>query len=289
MNLIELWINHLSKTKSEYTKNTYLNHIKHFSSLLEKPLESKEDLESLKPKDIYLFADKCNNKPQSILANLSALKHYLKFGLRRGLIDPSAYNELVIAIEDVREELNSKKEKNFPKALSEEEITIIFSNIKNVKYIRVYKLFLHSGIRLSEYEKLKFENFFIENNILWIKLDKDMTKRKKARITPVLGKTKEESIEIGKELYELAKTFDENLFVKRGVLQVYTERLSKRTNIDFSIHSFRHTYITNLVNYGFPAEIVKEFAGHENIRTTFDTYYKFSPKRAINIIFETLK
>jgi len=55
-------------------------------------------------------------------------------------------------------------------------------------------------------------------------------------------------------------------------------------NIDFSIHSFRHTYITNLVNQGFPAEVVKEFAGHSSVRLTIDTYYKYSQKRAEDLV-----
>jgi integrase/recombinase XerD len=220
-----------------------------------------------------------------MLAIFSALKHYIKFAYRRNILSEENYNDILKAIEEVREDLNMKKQKYPPKALSEDELEKIFKAVKGTKYYKIYNLFLNSGIRLIEFEKLRPDNFFLDkSNILWIRLDANMTKRNKPRITPVISFNKDKTIEIGLQIYEWIKNFEDNFRVKRGVLQVYTDRLSKRLNIDFSIHSFRHTYITNLVNYGFSAEIVKEFVGHSDIKTTIDTYYKFSQKRAQELV-----
>ena len=117
-----------------------------------------------------------------------------------------------------------------------------------------------------------------------------MTKRRKARMVPVISFNRDKTVEISRQIYLWSRDFEENLRVKRGSLQVYTDRLSKKLKINFSVHSFRHTYITNLVNYGFSAEIIKEFVGHSDIKTTIDTYYKFSEKRAqdlVNKLFNT--
>ncbi len=285
MSILEAWIKHLDRTRSTFTKDSYINHLKTFCSTISKSVLSDEDLLRITGKDIYAFVDESSLSPQTILAILSALKHYLKFSYRRGFLPEENYNNILKTVEDSREDLNMKKEKHPPKALTEQELQKILSSVKNTKYYKVYNLFVNSGIRLIEFEKLKQENFFLDkSNILWIRLDADMTKRRKPRMTPVISFNKDKTLEISEQIYEWSKDFDNNLKTKRGALQVYTDRLSKRLNIEFSIHSFRHTYITNLVNYGFSAEIVKEFVGHSDIKTTIDTYYKFSQKRAQDLV-----
>jgi len=285
MRIIDAWIKHLERTRSAFTRNSYINHIKTFSHVVSKSIETEEGLSSIISNDIYRFVDYASLSPQTMLAIFSALKHYIKFAYRRNILSEENYNDILKAIEEVREDLNMKKQKYPPKALSEDELEKIFKAVKGTKYYKIYNLFLNSGIRLIEFEKLRPDNFFLDkSNILWIRLDANMTKRNKPRITPVISFNKDKTIEIGFQIYEWIKNFEDNFRVKRGVLQVYTDRLSKRLNIDFSIHSFRHTYITNLVNYGFSAEIVKEFVGHSDIKTTIDTYYKFSQKRAQELV-----
>jgi Site-specific recombinase XerD len=285
MRIIDAWIKHLERTRSAFTRNSYINHIKTFSHVVSKSIETEEGLSSIISNDIYRFVDYASLSPQTMLAIFSALKHYIKFAYRRNILSEENYNDILKAIEEVREDLNMKKQKYPPKALSEDELEKIFKAVKGTKYYKIYNLFLNSGIRLIEFEKLRPDNFFLDkSNILWIRLDANMTKRNKPRITPVISFNKDKTIEIGFQIYEWIKNFEDNFTVKRGVLQVYTDRLSKRLNIDFSIHSFRHTYITNLVNYGFSAEIVKEFVGHSDIKTTIDTYYKFSQKRAQELV-----
>jgi integrase/recombinase XerD len=285
MRIIDAWIKHLERTRSAFTRNSYINHIKTFSHVVSNNIETEEGLSSIISNDIYRFVDYASLSPQTMLAIFSALKHYIKFAYRRNILSEENYNDILKAIEEVREDLNMKKQKYPPKALSEDELEKIFKAVKGTKYYKIYNLFLNSGIRLIEFEKLRPDNFFLDkSNILWIRLDANMTKRNKPRITPVISFNKDKTIEIGLQIYEWIKNFEDNFRVKRGVLQVYTDRLSKRLNIDFSIHSFRHTYITNLVNYGFSAEIVKEFVGHSDIKTTIDTYYKFSQKRAQELV-----
>lgn len=285
MSVLEAWIKHLDRTRSKFTKDSYINHLKTFCSTISKSILSDEDLLKITDKDIYAFVDEASLSPQTILAILSALKHYLKFSYRRGFLPEENYNNIIKTIEDSREDLNMKKEKHPPKALTEEELQKILYSVKNTKYYKIYNLFVNSGIRLIEFEKLKQDNFFLDKSkILWIRLDADMTKRRKPRMAPVISFDKDKTLEISEQIYEWSKDFDNNLKTTRGALQVYTDRLSKKLNIEFSIHSFRHTYITNLVNYGFSAEIVKEFVGHSDIKTTIDTYYKFSQKRAQDLV-----
>ncbi|GAB6065331.1 tyrosine-type recombinase/integrase [Aquifex pyrophilus] len=283
MGIIKAWEKHLEKTKSERTKETYIMLVREFLKFHD--ISEKEVVDKIKPSLIYRYIDESELNPSSLLTTLSALRYFLKFLLRREYLDKELFESLESAIEEAREELNAKKTPRYPRALTKEEIKAIFEKVKGKKYEKIYSLFLYSGIRLGEYEKLMKENFYLDKSgILWIRLTPEMTKRRKGRLVPILASDKDETLRATEKLLKWIEDFEENFKVKRGVLQVYTDRLSKRLNIDFSIHSFRHTYITNLINSGFPVEVVKEFAGHSSVKTTVETYYKFSQKRAEELV-----
>ena len=287
MDILDLWRSNLERTKSQRTTESYIRHVKSFMETL--GIE-EEDLLSLTSSQIFRFVDSSSLGPSSLLANLSALKHLFRFLLRREFIDRERFTEIEQAIEEIREELNARKKPTYPKALTKEEIKRIFEAVKGKRYEKIYSLFLYSGIRLGEFEKLRKENFYLDKSgILWVKLEPHMTKRGKGRLAPVLAPTRDETYRVTEKMLRWIENYEENFSVKRGVLQVYTDRLSKRLGIPFSVHSFRHTYITNLVNSGFPVEVVKEFAGHANVRTTIETYYKFSQKRAEELVTRFLR
>ncbi len=288
MEVLELWERNLSRTKSERTTQAYLRHVRSF--LHATSIESESQLLEISSAQIYRYADSSTLGPTSMLANLSALKHFFKFLLRRDYIDRERFTEIEQAIEEIREELNSKKRPTYPKALTREEVERIFEAVKGKKYEKVYSLFLYSGIRLGEFESLSRKNFYLDKSgILWIRLEPHMTKRNRGRLAPIIGPDREETYRITGRMLRWLENYEENFSVKRGVLQVYTDRLSKRLGIPFSVHSFRHTYITNLVNSGFPVEVVREFAGHSNVKTTIETYYRFSQKRAEELVRSFLK
>ena len=288
MEVLELWERNLSRTKSERTTQAYLRHVRNF--LEATSIETETQLFNLSSAQIYKYADTTPLGPTSMLANLSALKHFFKFLLRREYINRERFTEIEQAIEEIREELNTKKKPSYPKALTKEEVERIFEAVRGKKYEKVYSLFLYSGIRLGEFEKLSKKNFYLDKSgILWIRLEPHMTKRNKGRLTPIIAPDREETYRITDRMLKWLENYEENFYVKRGVLQVYTDRLSKRLGIPFSVHSFRHTYITNLVNSGFPVEVVKEFAGHSNVKTTIETYYRFSQRRAEELVKDFLR
>jgi len=283
MEVLDLWKRNLARTKSQRTTSTYIRHVVNFLRVAE--VHDEESLLKLSSSQIFKYVDSSTLGPSSLLANLSALKHFFRFLVRRDYIDREKYTDIEQAIEEIREELNTKKNPRFPKALTREEVDRIFSAVRGKKYERIYSLFLYSGIRLGEFENLGRKSFYLDKSgILWIKLDPHMTKRSRGRLTPVLAPSRDETYRVTGKLLRWIENYEENFSVKRGVLQVYTDRLSKRLGIPFSVHSFRHTYITNLVNSGFPVEVVKEFAGHSNIKTTIETYYRFSQRRAEELV-----
>ncbi len=282
--VLELWLRHLEKTKSYRTAITYLQGVKDFAKHV-----GMGSLLYVEPSVIYSYIDNSKLSVSSLFTHLSAIKHFYKFAFRRGNLSKEVYTEIEKVIEEIREELSPSRTHKKPKALTKQELESIFRSVQNTRYERVYSLFLYSGIRLSEYGSVGTENFYKDkSNIYWLRLPADITKRRKERIVPIIGAGREETQEITRKLDLWLESYEESLKVNPGSLQVFTNRLSKKLGIPFSIHSFRHTYITNLVNSGFPAEVVKEFAGHSNVKTTIDIYYRFSQERAQRLVQELL-
>ncbi len=284
--LLELWIKSLSRTKSQRTITTYSMCLSSFQRYIGRDVSLLE----IEPKEMFSYVDSSELSVSSLLTHLSAIKHFYKFAFRRGWLNREKYSELEAVIEEIRDDLSGSRPQKSPKALSSEELKRIFEAVKNTKYERVYSLLLYSGIRLSEYSQLKREFFQRDKNrIYWLRLPAEVTKRGKERVVPIIGLSREETLSINEKLHEWLQDYERYIFVKAGSLQVYTNRLSQRLGIPFSVHSFRHTYITNLVNSGFPAEVVKEFAGHSNVKTTIDIYYRFSQERARSMVENFLR
>ncbi len=282
--LLELWKKGLERTKSARTVITYIRSLQSFIKHA-----GDSNIITPDPKEIYSYVYSSSLNTSSLLTHLSAIKHFYKFMLRRGYIGKDLYSEVESAIYDIREELGPSHVR-YPKALSKEDVRKILTFVANTKYEKVYILFLSSGIRLSEYMGLTKDKFYQDKSkLLWIRLPPEITKRRKERLVPILGSTKEETFDITEKLLHWIENYEENFSVNRGSLQVFTNRLSHKLRIPFSIHSFRHTYITNLVNNNFPAEVVKEFAGHSNVKTTIDIYYKFSQNRAYELVEKFLR
>jgi len=49
-------------------------------------------------------------------------------------------------------------------------------------------------------------------------------------------------------------------------------RLRARSGVEFTVHMLRHTYATDLLRRGVPAEVVQKLLGHASVTTTTGTY-----------------
>jgi hypothetical protein len=94
MSIIDAWIKHLDRTRSAFTRNSYINHIKTFSHVVSKNIETEEGLSSIISNDIYRFVDYASLSPQTMLAIFSAFKHYIKFAYRRNILSEENYNDI---------------------------------------------------------------------------------------------------------------------------------------------------------------------------------------------------
>jgi integrase/recombinase XerD len=153
-----------------------------------------------------------------------------------------------------------KEPSRLPRYLNEEEIKEIFMKM-DYKTRIICKISLYTGLRLSEIENLKYSDIINEDGIYKIKIK---GKGNKERIVYFVNPDSEIlnhlQQNIGKKEYIMS--FSKN-YIQKKILKI-----SKKTGIDFTFHSFRHTFATNLLGQGFSLEEVQKLLGHSNVLTT---------------------
>ena len=136
-----------------------------------------------------------------------------------------------------------------------------------------YYFLAYTGCRLSEATNLKWSEVnFTRNEISFID-----TKNKEVRVLPVarqlLTKLTELRTENEKSFSDLNQIYvfnegDEKYRSDSWYLKRLKEAMTAMAIKKGDLHSFRHTFITNLIENGADLATVKNIAGHKRIETT---------------------
>lgn len=79
---------------------------------------------------------------------------------------------------------------------------------------------------------------------------------------------------------------DKGAILNQQTLPHILEKILKAANVSYkNVHSFRHTFATNLIEAGVDVKIVSQLLGHSSVKITYDTYVH--PK--IDIAVEAVK
>lgn len=170
-----------------------------------------------------------------------------------------------------------------PKALSEEECVRVLDAAHNTDWSDAYEraraaamigLALYAGLRRSEILRLTFADVNLDDG--WIRIV-----RGKGR-----GGGKDRTTYAAPELAALLRTYLEErrrrhfasveFFTSRRGGHGVSERTFKRivervratAGIHFSLHRLRHSFVTMLLRRNVPIHVVRELAGHRDIKTT---------------------
>lgn len=183
--------------------------------------------------------------------------------------------------------LRLREKKKINKTLDREEVKELVNASHTYRDKFLILLLYESGMRIGEALSLRIEDIITWDNEIKIVprdevLNESYIKNKKERVVHV---TKElmalytqylvhEYVDELEHDYAFINLRGPNMGqpLKYQSVADLVKRLSKRTGIEFTLHSLRHSHATELVNSGWDASYVQKRLGHAHVQTTLQTY-----------------
>ena len=245
---------------SPNTVKSYLNGLKHFVLWLDAPIETvtyrkigvyMDDLlgKRLKPKTVNCY-----------LNSVCQFYHYL------------CEEEEIQIVNPVKKPNIMKLPRGLPKNLKEEQIEILFKNLKGYRDQAMFMLMLRCGLRVEEVAHLSLGDIDLKRRMLLVQDGKGA----KDRIVYI-------SNDALHALLDYLRVRPENkvkkvFLVEKGPLtgqpisirgiQKRMEYYARKTNLKISCHSLRHTMATQMLNADADLSTIQDLLGHNSIRTT---------------------
>ena len=78
---------------------------------------------------------------------------------------------------------------------------------------------------------------------------------------------------------------DKGELLSQQTLPKILKAILKAADVPYrSVHSFRHTFATNLIQAGVDVKVVSQLLGHSSVKITYDTYVHMGVDRAIEAV-----
>lgn len=178
------------------------------------------------------------------------------------------------------------------------------------KHAWFFILLANTGLRAGEAIALTWDNVDLEKGFIYVRQNAsvvqershDSEKRYKVIITTVKTKNGERVVPCNakaKQALEWMRSYQETHHIKSKYVDCNDkgELLSQQTlpkilkailfaaNVPYrSVHSFRHTFATNLIQAGVDVKVVSQLLGHSSVKITYDTYVHMGMDRAVEAV-----
>ena len=303
--LLEEWKNGRYGEISESTLDSYLRHLKDLEEFLEENGKTLKELSIIDIKN-YVLLVKGNYAKNSMSQKFNAIRNFLKFFLRKGIIEKTEPLFDLAMIEYVdgffRKQMKQMEDDAVEdEALSEEEVKIIKEKLKDYPMFQImFILDLNLGLRASEFCKIKTNEGTIRNrkqarkNDIWIDLNRGilMIYRGKSKRPHLVALTEEMKTLVKKQLLlrKLYGVTHEFLFfskkgnpLRKNRIIMYYGEISKITGIKVTSHKVRRTMATLFEKKGVPHSIIQKRMGHSPKDITQE-YQRYPIEEKIEIL-----
>ena len=202
--------------------------------------------------------------PGSMNQEITTLSHMLRMAVRWKYIDRNVVSSV-----------DRMKTPETPRRfLGQEEIQRLVEAAKDHYIYPIVMTALHTGMRRSELFHLKWSDIDFEQRTVTVQAKDDWhTKNYKSRtiqLTPALEKALKEHKKTQSELgvrSDYVFTYRGER-IRTGVKASLGRVLEKAGLEDVTLHTFRHTFASQLVMAGVPLREVQELMGHKSFETT---------------------
>ena len=245
---------------SPNTVKSYMNGLKHFVLWLDAPIETITYRKITEYIDCLLSQ---RLRPKTINCYLNTVcqfYHYL-----------GEEEEIPIA-NPVRKPNTMKLPRGLPKHLKDEQIELLFQNMKGARDRAMFMLMLRCGLRVEEVAHLAISDLDLKRRMLLVQDGKGA----KDRIVYISNDALYALLEYlrVRPANKVKKVF----LVEKGALagqpisirgiQKRMEYYALKTNLKISCHHLRHTMATQMLNADADLCTIQDLLGHNSIRTT---------------------
>lgn len=162
-----------------------------------------------------------------------------------------------------------KKQQQLPKLFAKEEIENIIKAIDNLKHRTVILLCYSSGLRVGEVVALKVTDIDSKRMVINVL----QAKGKKDRIVPLSKTTLQYLRQYCAQFKPVNYLFEgqsaSGIYSSRAVQKILnTAKKKAGINRPGSVHAFRHSYATHLLDKGVDITYIKALLGHNDLKTT---------------------
>lgn len=307
-NMIGSFIETLASEKgySDNTCRAYMNDLTEFTSYAsegrlpdnEHDRENKRDDKLFMVEDVdhlmirgYLGFLHKRNKKKSIARKLSALRSFLRYLVRLGIIADNPADLI----------LTPKQDQNIPAYLTVDEMFHLLDSIKTdslagFRNRAIFETMYSSGIRVSELAGLNIADVDFGGRVIRV-----LGKGGKERIVPVGDKALRAVRAYMDKLRGEGISLSENgpLFLNKSRGRLTTRSIGRILenfvrefciSVPVSPHALRHSFATHMLDAGADLRVVQELLGHKSLSTTqkythvsidrlMETYDKAHPRK----------
>ena len=276
--------------KSEKTIKTYVEYIEKFIKEYDITVENIEMLSSSDFAKQFLenelakgFAPGTINRKKN---TISVFSNYLIF---LNMIPENKFKQLS-SVKDDHKKIDVYTDEQLEKMLDYLDNKITENNFQRKVDLKVWKmqrciihLLMTSGMRISEVVKMRINDFDLSNGNAYAIRGKGFNgniSRKNAFNKEVAEELKD-YLKIRSEI-KIAEGDEEFLFISplnkkhinEQTVRMFVKRMFKEIGIEGTLHEYRHTKATDLINKGIDVKKVSLFLGHANQNTTERYYIK---------------
>lgn len=237
-----------------------MNGLKHFVLWLDVPIEETTCRKIVAYMD-YLLGKRL--KPKTVNCYLNSVcqfYHYL------------SEEEEVPIVNPVRKPNIMKLPRGLPKHLREEQIEILFNNLKGRRDQAMFTLMLRCGLRVEEVAHLFLSDIDLKRRMLLVQDGKGAKDRivyiSNDALAALLEYLRVRPANKVKKVFLVEKgTHTGQPLSIRGI-QKRMEYYAHKTGLRISCHHLRHTMATQMLNADADLSTIQDLLGHNSIRTT---------------------
>lgn len=276
------------KNRSQHTVHAYLRDVKEYKEWLYAENLDYDKMDSSEARTFLYFLYQRNLSKTTISRKMSSLRSFYRFLVEEKILDNNPFLALQIP----------KKDKVLPKVLEENDVSAFLDGLlkENTPVAKrdsfIFELLYGSGLRVSELTSLDTDH--VQRNTAVLRV---VGKGNKERMVP-MSKASQAALEdyLISGRPQLLKSPEEKALLlnqrgkrltRRGItylLEQYTKKGAIHCKV--SIHTFRHSFATHLLDHGADLRMIQSLLGHESLSTT-QIYTRISTSQARTVYNKT--